>query len=273
MPPWDDEPICECSGYIFRGHCAHQKEAKESRDRMSVKSVKSPKEGRDNLSIEDKLNLVTGNLSHYYNDWKESEELKDTYKDQFFDLITEYIEGHVPLTRSTEQILLKDGEDIETALKTRYPDQRISNDPNGDPLIEVNPDNDQEWIVVMEPDPSFMKFQWVNPENQMVYARGRSERGAGFDVTGFLSEFPEIAAKCVTMNVNMSLPYSANLEEMSTSALLSLANVSYSLDEDRAEELVVADPSLMSVFAKFRVAPKVSLSLAKPRVAKKSELS
>lgn len=53
--PWDtiDENICECRGYEFRGHCAHQKIAKQllcGWDEMAVRSI-SQTPGEQKLMI------------------------------------------------------------------------------------------------------------------------------------------------------------------------------------------------------------------------------
>lgn len=224
-------------------------------------------------SLDKKLQILTADLGKVYDKWKEVEESKDTRKSQFFDLLTDFIEENVVLERTTEQVYLKDGEEIADALTTRYRDMRVVITPDGEPLMEENPENDREWIVVMEPDPKLMKYQYVNPKTKMVYARGRIERGADFDVIGFADEFPELADKCVTKTVTLSVASSVDLHQLDAEELLSLASATLTLDEEKAEALVVADPSLLAVFMKFRMAPKVSMSLLKPRKAKADELA
>lgn len=224
-------------------------------------------------TVNDKLQILTADLGKVYDKWKDAEESKDVRKSQFFDLLTQYIIDNVPLERVTERVLLKDGEDIDDALNTRYPDMCVAITADGELLMEPNPDNDREWIVVMEPDPQYMKYQYVNTQTKMVYGRGRTERGADFDVLGFVDEFPELAEKCVTKTVTLSVSSSFDLSELDAEELLSLASTTVTLDEEKAEALVVADPSLLAVFMKFRVAPKVSMSLLKPRKAKADELS
>ncbi len=221
----------------------------------------------------DKLQIITSQLGVDYTNWKESEEAKDTTKNSFFDLLTTYIQENVPLERRTERVLLKVDEDIDTALVTRYPDMRVVIDNDGDPLMEENPEDAQEWIVVLEPRPEMMKFEYVNREDGMVYTRGRTERGASFDVLGFISEFPDLAEQCVIQEVALVAPATMDLAEKSADDLLEMADVRFTLNEEKAEALVVADPSLLPVFMKFRIAPKISMSLQKPRKAKADELS
>lgn len=273
FPPWDEDPICDCKGYRFRGTCSHQDIAKQRRKEMSkVKKATIDQQIESAETTAEKLQILTKDLGKQYAAWKKAEEGKDKRKEGFFNLLTDFIQQSVPLERTTERVILKNNETIEDALKTRYPDMVVALDSDGEAMMEENPDNDREWIVVLNQDPKFMKYQFVNEDDGMVYGRGRTERGASFDTNGFVEEFPELAERCVERVVTLTVPPHADLSSMDTSELLSLSSEVFILDEEKAEALIVAEPSLLATFMKFRVAPKISMTLLKPRKAKADEL-
>lgn len=153
VSPWPgySENVCECRAYEYRGHCRHQEEAQ-----MAV----------DEQSKTEGLAETTARLGTEYKTWKSAEKAKNEAKDDFFaqataaaseDLAQQVVEFIAPCEAVTQAL-------VEDVTAKKHP---------GWVLIEWRqaPGIDGVIEAIIEEDPAFKPFTFLNEEDGQVYSR------------------------------------------------------------------------------------------------------
>jgi hypothetical protein len=179
------------------------------------------------------LDETTKELGKAHAAWKENEKEKNKYRDKFFREVTEAISDELP-AKSVQKVTAKD---IEEAL--RISQRRFSRHK----VIDCVDLGDGEFGVVLEDDPEFRPFTYINKIDGKVYSRVIAEGTPYLDDEGMRDEDPELWEKITVEKTERVLK---------------------PLDSMSAEELAQIQPYL--------VTPKPTVRLGNPRIAKQEEL-
>lgn len=121
------------------------------------------------------LNYITQLFGDAYDVSKRADKNKKLMQSEFFKAIDEVLELEA---RPHKSIILPEGADAGDYVKRYYPGWRIFRE-EGD-------------RVEIERDPSLMRFTYVNPENEMVFARTTVEEGPSLDEEALVAEDPDL---------------------------------------------------------------------------------
>src|SRR5690349_25097082 len=113
------------------------------------------------------LDETTKKLGEEHRKWKEAEKEKNALRERFFREASEALSEQLP-ARSVVQIPAKDLEDVYRICQRRYPKHRVA---------DVQEDNG-EWNVVLEEDPQYRSFTYINKIDGQVYQRIISDGSA-----------------------------------------------------------------------------------------------
>lgn len=130
------------------------------------------------------LDKLTSRFGRAYTSAKKAAERQAKVQAEFFNAIDQTLEGLV----RRHQIVEFTGKDepYDTWITTRYPGWR---------LRSVSEDGER---LVIEEDPKFMKFTFVNKADGMVYGRTVSQSGNGLDIERLQEENPELWEQITT---------------------------------------------------------------------------
>jgi len=127
------------------------------------------------------LTKITNAFERAYNSAEKASQRKVVAQAKFFSAIDQVLEGKV---RKQQLVDLEDsgydGDDPVSFISRQYPGWR---------LVSVNDDGLQ---AVIEEDPKFMKFSFVNKENSRVYQRTNTQAGSSLDNERLREENPEL---------------------------------------------------------------------------------
>lgn len=180
----------------------------------------------------DELADVTNQLGEAYSSWKRAEREKNELRDAFFCLIDQQLKNEVP-SQIIAEFPTEDEEEALRQAQRRYVRHRI---------ISTRP-IEGGYQVILEEDPEYRPFSYVNKTSGRVFQRIISEGSPVLDDEALKEENPEL--------------WEAITEEIITRELKPLTD----LTPEQIEEL---EPYISM--------PKPQARLAAPRVAKNEEL-
>lgn len=182
--------------------------------------------------MSDKFINITENLGNTYRTWKQSGKLKDDLRDKFFSQINEELKEEVP-----PQLVVEFPTDDEEAALRQAQRQYIRHRIVSTAPVEGG------YQVILEEDPEYRAFTYINPADGQVYQRIISEGSPSLDDDTLREENPEL--------------WEAITEEVTERKLKPLDNLT-------AEQLAGLQP--------YITMPKPQVRLAAPRKAKPEEL-
>lgn len=106
------------------------------------------------------LNQLTSALGGAYDTWKQSEKLKNSLRDEFFQNATERARSNA-LGQVVEYVRATDEHDARTRLERLFPTYEI---------LDVVPEKDQ-WKGLLQECPEYREFTFVNEADGRVYQR------------------------------------------------------------------------------------------------------
>lgn len=124
-------------------------------------------------------------LGDSYREWKTKEKEKNKYRDQFFRVATERLEGETP-AQIYEQVVASDREEAIKIAQKKFP--RFT-------VLDAIEDEYDIWRVVLEENPVYRSFSFVNPVDGMVYQRVIVEGSPMLDDERLKEEDPEFWAE------------------------------------------------------------------------------
>lgn len=130
---------------------------------------------------QERLKEVTSELGKRYKFWKGSEKEKNTSKTDFFELADEAI-SESELSTQVVVYRAESEEEARKKVKTDHPVHEIK---------EVQRDGKDFSFVLIE-KPEYKNFTFVNPDDQMVYARQVAAGSPVLDEEAIKAEDPEL---------------------------------------------------------------------------------
>src|SRR4051812_18767479 len=130
------------------------------------------------MSLED----TTSKLGEFHRKWKEAEKEKEKYKKQFFSEITEEVANEV-VAQSVETVEAEDDEAAVRISERRFRRHHV---------VDVRERADGDWDVVLEENPAFKPFVYVNPDDGQVYQRVVIDGSPYLDDDALREENPEL---------------------------------------------------------------------------------
>lgn len=110
------------------------------------------------------LNEVSKKLGEFYKEWKEAEKAKNTYKAEFFEALTEKIRYEAQPQVQVVRVYGPTEEEARSRLAKYYPGGHIK-------AVDGQDGTEGYWGAVLEEDPDYVPYTFINPEDQMVYSR------------------------------------------------------------------------------------------------------
>lgn len=220
--------------------------------------------------IRDRLDILTKDLIENYETMQDAKKRHEGSKDeeglkqQFFSLASEYAEETIPREKKTVHLAAETEQEARSLALRQYPTYRV---------VEVE-EGDDDWAILLESDPAFDVVPFINSDGYEV-KRAIGERGASFDVEGFMEDHPDIAEEVIDASVGLTISL-ASVEELmgATFAELQeedLISVTHSLNEGKASQYVKEHPESMDTFADYRIPGTPSVSLPAPKAPKKGK--
>jgi hypothetical protein len=179
------------------------------------------------------LRLTTNRLLELDRQIKQHEEEKKQLREEFFKLANEEIQDGRLLDRQLVEVPADEG--ALAFVECEHPGWRLVQHIEGSNFI------------VIEEDPSAIKYSYTNPDNGMVFSRQVAQVGIKFDVEGFMRKYPELAESVIKM-----VP---------------------TLNEAKAEIITQTDPETVPAFQEFTGKGRLQPKLAAPRKATEDDLA
>ena len=180
-----------------------------------------------------KISSVTHNLGEAYRQWKASEKEKNEYKNEFFELAEE--ETPESLAQEVQRIYGPTTNEAVSRAQEQFPSWRVK---DCEPIEDT-----QYFTVLLEEDPKYRPYSYVNAEDKMVY----------------------------TKQVTSGAPYLDDERLKATNPSL-YEQVTYEKRERRLRSLDELTPEQMAEVQEFIFEGKPTIKLAPPRKAKPEEL-
>lgn len=179
------------------------------------------------------LDETTKELGKAHSGWKENEREKNKLRDKFFSEVTERLSEDVP-ARSVQKVEAKDIEDALRISQRRFTRHRI---------VDCVETGEGEYGVVLEEDPQYKSFTYINKIDGKVYTRIIAEGTPYLDDDALRTDNPELWERISVEKTQRVLKPLESLE---------------------ADDLANIQP--------YIVTPKPTVRLGNPRVAKSEEL-
>jgi uncharacterized protein YnzC (UPF0291/DUF896 family) len=179
------------------------------------------------------LDDVTQRLGRSHKKWKEAEQQKNKLRDEFFAAVNEELANEL----AAQSIVDVEGQDEEEVLRIaqrRFQKHRV---------VDVRQESATTWKVVLEENPEYRDFQYINPEDGQVYSRIVAEGAPFLDDDAIREENPELWDK---------ITHEVTTREMKP-----------------VESL---EPEVLAQLRPYLTSPKPSIRLGNPRRAKQEEL-
>lgn len=180
------------------------------------------------------LDETTQDLGKWHEKWKTAEKEKNKLREKFFREASEELAESLP-ARNIEQVSAKDLEEALRIAQRRFHRYNV---------LDAQEAGDDLWNVVLEEDPEFKPFSYINKIDGKVYSRIVTEGTPFLDDDALRDEDPELWERITTEKVSREL---RPLEDLD------------------ADDLAKMQPYL--------TAPKPTVRLSNPREAKQEELN
>jgi hypothetical protein len=181
----------------------------------------------DRLQIlSDKLDDIVAEIDDVCVELKKIEDSKKQLREVFFELANEYLELSGSLKTEVLEEKCASRAQAETFVENNHPGWRISQ-------------YDENQIVIEE-DPTKMKFEWVNPEGYQL-SRTTAVVGTTFDYLKLEEYNPEIFEQIVDMKIV------------------------YELNEKKAMKMIEEKPEYLSILQDASKAGKIQLRMSSPK--------
>jgi hypothetical protein len=131
---------------------------------------------------------ATSDLGIHYKKWKSEEKEKNTFKDEFFDLVTVLVQGDD--YELEEKLVLTDAPDEDSARKhfaMYYPRYLIDEIRPADERITEGLGN---WEAILTENPEYISWQYINPDDGMVYTKSVQDGSLMLDDERLAEEDP-----------------------------------------------------------------------------------
>lgn len=127
------------------------------------------------------INLITKEFGLEYSASKSAEKKVKQLQKEFFDAATEMLSQQSLASKTVE---VPDGVDAK-GLEQLYPGWKV--------ITSLRPGKEEGvWEAVLQEDPAFMAFNYVNPDDHMVYARTTAQGSPMLDDERLAAENPEL---------------------------------------------------------------------------------
>lgn len=176
---------------------------------------------------------ITSRLGRAHREWKHAEKEKNARRDEFFRAVREELEQELA-PQSVEQVEATNEEQAWRIAQRRFHRYRI---------VDVRDAKDGKWNVILEEDPEYRSYQYINPQDGQVYSKIVSENAPYLDDDALKEEEPELWDRIT--------------EPVTTRQIKPLDTLS-------PEDLAAMQP--------YITAPKPTIKLGNPRKAKPEEL-
>lgn len=179
------------------------------------------------------LEEITSKLGKWHAKWKEAERAKNLEKERFFNEVTQRLQDELA-AQSVEKISAKDEEEALRIAQRRFHRYKV---------IDVRENKQGDWDVVLEENPEYKPFVYVNKEDGQVYQRVVAEGAPFLDDDSIRDENPDLWDRITEEKVTREL---RPLEEL--------------------------DPEDIAAIQPYLTAPRPQVRFPNPRRAKPEEL-
>jgi hypothetical protein len=129
-----------------------------------------------------KLAGITSVLGQRYWEWKASEESKNFAKEEFFAQATEELAAS-ELATQVVTLALKPEDDLREIVAEKYPRMILK---------EVKALEDGQVEIILEENPAFKPYTFVNPEDRTVYSRSIRAGKVSIDDDSLAADNPDL---------------------------------------------------------------------------------
>lgn len=176
--------------------------------------------------ISKSLNSITSELTEINSDLKKLEDVKNDLRSKFFELINEYIELSGTMGTQVVSVKCASRAEAESYVDENYPGWRI---------IQY-----EENKIVIEEDPSQMKFEWTTDEGYRI-GRTTAVVGTKFDFDVLKEREPKLFEEIVE------------------------TKTVYELNEKKAQKIIEDHPEYLPILQDATKFGKIQLRMSSPK--------